>query len=658
MRIFDRRIFVSLLIVGMLAANAFLWADPPSVVGRLDFVSGSVSFQPGALDEWSPATVNYPLTAGDHLWTDQGGRAELHTGSTAIRLDSNTDFSFLSLDDQTQQVRLGSGSINVRLRSLDPGDAFEIDTPNATITLLTAGSYRVDVQQEGQASQIIARTGQAEVQAGDMTFDVSSGQSGSVTGAVSVGYWVSGAPQPNEWDGWSSARDLREDRLASVRYVPREMIGMEDLDANGVWVTVAGYGVVWQPTHVAVGWAPYRDGRWAWVAPWGWTWIDAAPWGFAPFHYGRWASVDARWVWVPGEMVARPVYAPALVVFVGGDSWRPSSVDGIGWFPLAPREVYMPPYTVSTGYVQRVNNGNLTITGDTIQRFDLSRVVYANRSNPQAITVMPRQAFTQSRQSSASALSLSSADFTRAPLMGMSATLIPQRESVAVQTLTPNATVARPPAPIADRSVFSRIKPAAAPMPFNANSANLTPNSQQYPSSADQPPASTGQQTLQPQNLQRQQDFQKQQAAQQQTAQQQTTQQQTAQQQTTQQQTTQQQTTQQQERPTQQQQDTRKQQAGQQQGADTRATIAQILKRDLQTARANLEAARKIRGIRLDFNLYTKQLNDIEAALTAADADAAAGRTAAAQKSLQTQQKLLTDEQQAVADAVKAAQGH
>src|SRR5207245_1389824 len=78
---------------------------------------------------------------------------------------------------------------------------------------------------------------------------------------------------------------------------------------------------VWVPRSMIVGWAPYRYGHWAWVDPWGWTWIDDAPWGFAPFHYGRWVYVDGGWGWVPGHVVARPVYAPALVAFVGGRNW-------------------------------------------------------------------------------------------------------------------------------------------------------------------------------------------------------------------------------------------------------------------------------------------------------------------------------------------------
>src|SRR5256885_3839541 len=44
------------------------------------------------------------------------------------------------------------------------------------------------------------------------------------------------------------------------------------------------------------------------------SWVDDAPWGFAPFHYGRWTIVGGSWGWVPGPIRVRPWYAPALVV--------------------------------------------------------------------------------------------------------------------------------------------------------------------------------------------------------------------------------------------------------------------------------------------------------------------------------------------------------
>ena len=98
-----------------------------------------------------------------------------------------------------------------------------------------------------------------------------------------------------------STFNRREQQARSVQYVSREMVGYEDLDDFGVWRPVPEYGVVWFPSSVPLGWAPYRFGHWIWVEPWGWTWVDDMPWGFAPFHYGRWAFVQGAWVWVPSS---------------------------------------------------------------------------------------------------------------------------------------------------------------------------------------------------------------------------------------------------------------------------------------------------------------------------------------------------------------------
>jgi hypothetical protein len=466
--------------LAILAATVLLsspaWSDPPAQVGRISYVSGQVSFQSGSLDdEWVPATLNYPLTAGDYLWTDAGARAEVHVPSAAFRLDSSTEFSFVNLDDQTVQVKLTTGSLNVTLRGLDAGDVFEIDTPNASVSMLAAGTYRVDVQADG--TNVTVRQGNAEVSAGGDPFDVPAGQSAAVSGSDSVAYYLAGAPAPDEWDAWCQSRDLREDRIVSVRYVPREMIGAEDLDDNGTWLVEAGYGPVWAPSRVPSGWAPYRFGRWAWVEPWGWTWIDDAPWGFAPFHYGRWAFHTARWVWIPGTIVVRPLYAPALVVFVGGSGWRPDAGEGIGWFPLGPREVYIPPYHVSTKYVQRINVAHVgTLTVQTIERFNADQVIYINRTVPRALTFVPHDVFVGSRPAAGGMLSVSSTEIMRAPLMGMTARVAPQRESVNVRPITPGVPVARPSPDLMKRRVYSRTAPPPSQVPFSARQPSLTAN--------------------------------------------------------------------------------------------------------------------------------------------------------------------------------------
>jgi len=467
----SRVLIISIIFV--LSLPALVSADPPSLVGRLNLAEGAVSFRPGSLDEWAPAMLNYPLTAGDHLWTDDGGRAELHVGSTAVRLDAGTEISFLNLDDQTVQVGVAQGQLNVRLRRLDPGDAFEIDTPNSVITLLEPGSYSLSVQSE-EGSSISVWRGQAEVTAAGNDFAVPAGQVATVSGSGSIAYYLQPASGPDAWDAWCASRDAREEQLASLRYVPREMIGIEDLDENGSWIVIAGYGPVWVPARVAPGWAPYRFGRWAWVAPWGWTWIDDAPWGFAPFHYGRWAFLSARWVWIPGAVVARPVYAPALVVFIGGGPGDPSA-EGIGWFPLGPREVYVPPYGASTTYVQRINVTTVNITVVNIERIDVTHVTYVNRGVPSAVTVVPRQSFTQGRPAAGAGISFSTDQVRRAPILGMGPTIAPQRESIMGQPLVARNPAPQPPPQVAGRSVFGRIVPAPAPAPFTFRAEPVQP---------------------------------------------------------------------------------------------------------------------------------------------------------------------------------------
>src|SRR5215469_2050090 len=103
--------------IGLLVAavSACAWADagdPPSRVARLNLLLGPASFRPGSVEDWAPATLNYPLTTGDHLWTEAGSKAELHVGSSAIRMNGETALSILNLDDRILQLSLTGGSVD------------------------------------------------------------------------------------------------------------------------------------------------------------------------------------------------------------------------------------------------------------------------------------------------------------------------------------------------------------------------------------------------------------------------------------------------------------------------------------------------------------------------------------------------------------------
>ncbi len=469
-------------VIVLAAASAFLLSaqtDPPGRVGRLSYLSGAVSFRPGDVEDWLPAQINRPLTTGDHIWVDEGGRAELHAGAAAVRLDSRTAFEFLNLDDSTVQIRLAEGSLNIRLRELSEAETFEVDTPNLAFSLLRPGEYRIDVNPDTTTTVVTVRGGEGEITGGNQAFAVRPGEQARAIGGDSPSFDTLGAPARDEWDDWCLNRDRREDQSPSARYVSRDMVGYDDLDDHGDWRTVTEYGAVWVPRGVAVGWAPYRYGHWVWLEPWGWTWVDDAPWGFAPFHYGRWVYVG-YWAWVPGPVAVRPVYAPALVAWVGGPRFSMSvsfgaGAAGVAWFPLGPREVYVPAYRASPAYVNRVNVTNTTIVNNiNITNINVTNVRYVNREVPGAVTAVPQGVLSGARPVQSAAVAVPVNAIRSAQVMN-NAPVAPSRQSV-LGAVPAGGRVAQPPAAAQNRAVVAKLAPPPAPVPFAQRQQALTAN--------------------------------------------------------------------------------------------------------------------------------------------------------------------------------------
>ena len=189
-------------------------------------------------------------------------------------------------------------------------------------------------------------------------------------GAIAAVYERRGIPDRDEFDEWSALHRAAGDPVAlgplrggRVRSATRLWT------ATAYWEPSPVYGAVWYP-NVHPGWAPYHEGHWAWVEPWGWTWVDDAPWGFAPFHYGRWVNAGGRWGWVPGPVQSRPVYAPALVAWVGGPALAPplESPAAAVWagFALGWHDPYIPTYSVSAEYARNVNISNSRVVNVTV----------------------------------------------------------------------------------------------------------------------------------------------------------------------------------------------------------------------------------------------------------------------------------------------------
>jgi hypothetical protein len=469
--------------------------DPPGRVARLDFSQGAVSFQAAGEGDWVTAVPNRPMVTGDNLWADEDSRAEVHVGSAALRLGAKTGISFLDLSDNATQIRLEQGSLIVRVRHVDDDDTYEVDTPNIAFALLQPGEYRIDVSEDGSQSITTVWHGRGLVTGGGFTYNVVGNQSATFTGSDRLDYDLQQLPGRDDFDAWAFERDAREDQSDSANYVSREMTGYEDLDENGDWSYVAGYGECWRPRAVAAGWAPYRNGHWIWVGRWGWTWVEDEPWGFAPFHYGRWASVNGGWFWVPGPVVVRPVWAPALVAFVGGGpGFHFSAGVGVGWFPLAPGEVFVPGYRVSRTYVNNVNitNTNVNITRVTnvyntvvINKTVVNNITYVNQRGGNGVTVVSHDAFVNARPVAQNVMRVDAREIAAAPV-----THVVQVEPVRQSVIGAGRPVAvRPPAAVLARQVVAQRTPPPPPQSFqqrqSAAGGHMTPQNLVRP----EPPA-------------------------------------------------------------------------------------------------------------------------------------------------------------------------
>jgi hypothetical protein len=458
--------------------------DPPGRAARLGYTQGLVSFEPAGTEDWVSAVVNRPITIGDRLWTDKDARAELNIGSASIRLAGETGFSFLNLTDNMAQIRLSEGVLSIHLRQLDQNEAVEVDTPNLAFNLLRPGDYRLEVNEAGDTTVVTVRGGEGEVTGGGQAFSLHPNQRAIFTGTDQLTADLDNLGDYDDFDRWCRDRDYREDRAPSSPYVSRDVVGYQDLDDYGDWRTVPDYGAMWVPRTVVAGWAPYRYGHWVWISPWGWTWVDDAPWGFAPFHYGRWAFVGGTWGWCPGPVaVVRPIYAPALVAWVGGPYFgiEVGSVGaGVGWFPLGPREVYVPPYRVSRTYVTNVNVTNTTVNNTyvtevynnyTTNNTNVTNIKYVNRNAPGAVTATSQTAFATAQPVQRNFVKVDERQLAQARI-ATNAGVVPQQRSV----LGAGTASVRPPAAVQTRAVVARTTPPPPPVAFSRQQQAIQSN--------------------------------------------------------------------------------------------------------------------------------------------------------------------------------------
>lgn len=376
---------------------------------RIQQVDGNVAFNNAASnaasnnelndENWVEATPNQPFSVGDRIYTRENSHASLaFTGRNFARLNPNTSLDVLSLADQRTQLALRDGSAMFDVGYLAPGELFEVATPYGAVDLQQPGLYNVGIDNGNVLvsvlsglAQVVGLGGSGQISKGEVLQLVGQTAADVVLSRIdgrNAGYLVDDYYRyqyPRYYDGrYRDYNVYLNDpyyfdpyrRTSSYQYVNSYIPGLSDLDYYGNWQNLNGYGYGWEP-RVDNSWAPYQDGYWMSDYPYGPTWVSSEPWGYAPYHYGRWAYVGNQWYWIPDNVNTTPTYSPALVAYV------PLAQNEIGWVPLGPGDPYAPRYYTndwSPYYLTRTQN---------IQ----PRLV--NMYVPNAVTVVPIDDFTR-----------------------------------------------------------------------------------------------------------------------------------------------------------------------------------------------------------------------------------------------------------------------
>jgi len=295
--------------IWMVLAGA-LWvasasAESKARIVRLSEVQGSVQMDRGTGDGFDKTFLNMPVVEGSRLKTGDDGRAEVEfEDGSALRVvpNSEVEFTRLALGDDgqrlsTMQLNAGMAYINYRGKK---SDEFTLNFGRESVTLTEQSHLRVGL---GNDQAILAvfkgrlnvsgQSGPFEVdQKHSATFDLNSDR-----------YDVAKNYEESPYDAWDKQQSEYHDRYSannSYRSSPYAY-GMSDLNYYGSYMSVPGYGTVWQPYFLDASWSPFQDGGWVFYPGTGYMWVSSYPWGWMPYRYGNWAFVPCfGWVWQPG----------------------------------------------------------------------------------------------------------------------------------------------------------------------------------------------------------------------------------------------------------------------------------------------------------------------------------------------------------------------
>ncbi|MGQ9802101.1 MAG: DUF6600 domain-containing protein [Candidatus Saccharicenans sp.] len=326
-----KEILAGLIITGILFFSVPASADEsyyPGSVARLTYVQGDVRVDRGQDLGIEAGEVNFVLTPGDSLMTEDGLVEVSFSQDNYLRLDRYSYLEIVRLPQSSYEeasLHLHRGRFYLRISHLARERGFGLHTPDASFYVLEEGLYHFNIDESGR-TEVIVVEGSLEAAGQEDAVVLSGGDSI----AAEEGYLMDARQRglPNDYfDRWNQERDELLVRVGydGGSYLPEEIREYEpELSAHGRWVYERPYGYVWVPVVSYVDWRPYLYGRWVWYPRLGWTWISSEPFGWAVYHYGRWHwRLGLGWYWIPTVY-----WGPAWVHWY----W---DADIVAWCPLS-----------------------------------------------------------------------------------------------------------------------------------------------------------------------------------------------------------------------------------------------------------------------------------------------------------------------------------
>lgn len=282
--------------------------DSQARIVRISYVEGDVRLDNG--HGYESATMNVPLTERNWLQTGSDGWAEvqLEDGSL-IRLAPDTVIAFTQLARASSggtltTVDIDQGEAEFKILKHDDSD-FNVTVRKNTIALTHSGLFRV-TSSNSNPLEVAVFKGEVGVSDTDNGGEVAVKK--NETFVLDPGdltrYALDKGVDSDNLDQWSKERDDALSTYASAGsgYTQSPyQYGASDLNYYGQYYDVPGYGEVWQPNNVGLGWDPFSNGYWSYSPGFGYTWVSSYPWGWMPYRYGQWIFVNGRgWCWEPG----------------------------------------------------------------------------------------------------------------------------------------------------------------------------------------------------------------------------------------------------------------------------------------------------------------------------------------------------------------------